>query len=82
VRWWRYALGGALLAWVLGIAYFQARRRGRRMGLALFLFGAAAFFFAASILPQSTLTSQTMVISSIILLALSIAVALWRGFHR
>jgi len=87
VRWWKLALGGALLAWVLGTAYLQARRRGRRIGLALLLLGATIVLFALAAFfpwPQqvSSIYPQAMVVSSILLLALSIAVVLWRGFRR
>ena len=41
MRWWRLALGGALLLWVVGTAYRQARKRDRELGLAVLLLGAA-----------------------------------------
>jgi len=86
VRWWRLALGGALLIWVLGTAYFQARRRGRRIGPAPFFLACAVICFAAaSLLPRPPVTfflSQVLIVASVVLLALAMAVVLWRGFRR
>lgn len=87
MRWWRFALGAVLLAWVLGTACLQARRRGRSIGLALLLFAAAiVLFVAASFFPWPQQVSpeypSAMVVASIVLLALSVAVVLWRGFRR
>lgn len=86
MRWWRLALGGALLAWVLGTAYLQARRRGRRIGASLLLSGAALLLFAvASLVPRPPVSDQlsgAMVIGSIALLALAAALLLWQGFRR
>ena len=87
MRWWRFGLGGALLAWVLGTAYFQARRRGRNIGLAVLLFAAAAIAFViASLYPWPAQIPpaypSALIVASIALLALSMAVILWRGFHR
>lgn len=81
------ASGGAVLAWVLGTAYSQARRRGRKIGPALLLFALAVVLFATAGLtpwPQQTPPSypSAMVVASIALLALSMAVVLWRGFRR
>ena len=86
MRWWRLALGAVLLVWVLGTAYLQARRRGRGIGLALFLLGLAVLSFAAaSLLPRPPVTealSRALVVSTISLLALAMAVVLWGGFRR
>ena len=87
MRWWRFGLGGALRAWVLGTAYFQARRRGRNIGLAVLLFAAAAIAFViASLYPWPAQIPpaypSALIVASIALLALSMAVILWRGFHR
>jgi len=87
VRWWRLALGGTLLVWVLGTAYVQARRRGRNIGLALVLVAAAAGLFVfASFFPWPQQVppfyASALVVASITLLALSMAVILWRGFRR
>ena len=87
MRWWRFALGGALLAWVLGTAYYQARRRGRSIGLAILLFASAAVaFVTASLYPWPARIPpaypSALIVASIALLALSMAVILWRGFRR
>jgi hypothetical protein len=75
-----------LLFWVLGVAYGQARRRGRRIGLALFFLGAAMLLFvAAAFFPQPPLTSRIaylFTIASVVSLGLGVAVVLWRGFAR
>jgi hypothetical protein len=85
VRWWRLALGGALLLWVLGTAYVQAKRRGRRIGVALLFSGGAVLVFAAAALvPQPPMTASVaegLVVTSIVLLGLAMAVVLWRGFR-
>lgn len=82
---WRVILGVALLLWVLGVAYFQARRRGRPVGSALlFLGGAILSFGAAAFLPRppmSDVLAQDLVIASVALLALSMALVLLRGFR-
>ena len=85
MRWWRLALGGLLLVWVLGTAYVQARRRGRSIGLAVLLFGGAVFLFAAAALvprpPMGAGTASLMVVAAIVSLAMAMAVVLWRGFR-
>jgi uncharacterized membrane-anchored protein YitT (DUF2179 family) len=85
VRYWQFGLGGALLVWILGTAYLQARRRRRRMGLALLFLAAAVVCFAGAVfLPQPPLTatlSSALVVASIIALALAMAVILWHGFR-
>jgi hypothetical protein len=86
VRYWQFGLGGALLVWILGTAYLQARRRGRRMGLALFFLGVAVVCYAEAVfLPQPPFTpvfSSALVVASIIALALAMAVILWHGFRN
>ena len=87
MRWWQLALGGALLAWVLGAAYFQARKRGRNVSLALVLLAASVgMFVAAGFFPWSQKAAPSypsmLIVASIVCLALSMAVVLWRGFHR
>jgi hypothetical protein len=82
VRWLYYGMAGAVLIWVLGTAYIQARRRGRNIGLALLFLAAAALLFTTAVVPQSTVVSQVMVISSIVLLALAMGVVLYHGFRR
>jgi peptidoglycan/LPS O-acetylase OafA/YrhL len=72
---------------VLGTAYFQARRRGRNIGLALVLLALAVGLFVVAGMtpwPQRTPPSYpaAMVVISIALLALSMAVVLWRGFRK
>lgn len=85
MRWWRLALGGALLAWVLGTAYVQARKRNRDLGTAVLLLGCAIFMFAAAAMvprpPMTVLVSSLLVIASVMLLAAAMAVVLWRGFR-
>jgi hypothetical protein len=82
---WRLILGAALLLWVLGVAYFQARRRGRRIELALvFLAGAILAFGTAAFAPRppvSDALAQALVVVSVALLAASMAVVLLRGFR-
>ncbi len=76
-----------MLVWVLGTAYSQARRRRRNIGLALVLFALGVGLFAMAALtpwPQQIPPSypSAMVVASIALLGLSMAVVLWRGFHK
>lgn len=86
MRWWKLALGGALLAWVLGTAYHQARRRGRDLGGAVLLLAAALLSFAtAALVPRPQLTdlaSVVLVIASLLFLALAMGLLLMRGFRR
>lgn len=86
MRWWHLGLGGALLVWILGTAYLQARRRGRKIGPALLFLGASVFLFAAAALvprpPLSAGLASLFTIASIVSLALAMAVVLWRGFAR
>jgi len=86
VRWWRLALGAAVLIWVLGTAYRQARRRGRDLGLAVLLVGMAAVLFGGAAFvprpPMPLLASKLLVVGSVILLAGAMAVVLWRGFRE
>ncbi len=85
MRWWRLALGGALLAWLLGTAYVQARRRDRELGVAVLLFGAAAtVFIVAALVPRPPMTAAAasfLVIGSVVLLGAAIGVVLFRGFR-
>ncbi len=82
---WRVLIGVALLLWVLGVAYYQARRRGRRMEPALFLLVVAGIsFLAGAFWPRPPMPVQVagfLTVASVILLALSLIVALARGFH-
>ena len=86
MRWWRLALGAGVLIWVLGTAYLQARRRGRKIGLAVALLAAAVVCFLAGSFypmpPMTTAVSQACVLASVILLALAMAVVLGRGFRK
>lgn len=74
-----------MLLWVLGVAYFQARRRGRRVGLALFLLAVAILAFGTAAFaprpPVSDALAQVLVVASVLCLALSMAVVLLRGFR-
>ena len=85
VRWWRFALGGALLAWVLATAYRRARARDRDVALAVLLVGAAAVMFAvATFAPRPPVTivlASALVIGSVVALAGAIAVVLSKGFR-
>ena len=85
MRWWRLTFGALLLVWVLGTAYVQARQRGRNIGLAIVFFGGAVFLFATAALvprpPMASGTASVMVVAAIALLALAMAVMLWRGFR-
>ncbi len=84
MRWWRLAIGAGLLIWVLGAAYYQARKRGHRIGVALFLLylGVLCFVTAAFVPrpPVSDVEAKALVVASILLLALAMAVLLVRGF--
>ena len=87
MRWgWRLALGAALLVWVLGTAYQQARRRGRDLGGVVVLLGAALLSFAAvALVPRPALTdfaSVVLVIASLLFVALAMGLLLLRGFRR
>ncbi|MFB3880205.1 MAG: hypothetical protein ACE149_03030 [Armatimonadota bacterium] len=85
MRWWRLALGGALLTWVLATAYRRARSRGRRVGPALLLVAAAALMFAASAFaprpPMTVALATVLVVGCIAALAGAMAIVLWRGFR-
>ncbi len=82
---WRVTIGAVLLLWVLGAAYFQARRRGRRVGLAvLFLAVGLLCFLAAALVPRPPMTvaaAQTLIVLSVVLLGLAVTVVLLRGFR-
>ena len=82
----KLVIGALVLIWVLGGAYYQARRRGRRIGLALFLFGGAVLAFgAAGFMTQPPLTvesAQALVVAAVVLLALAMLVVLLQGFRR
>lgn len=86
MRWWRLALGGALLLWVLGTAYVQARRRGRELGLAVLLVGGAVVaYVAAAVLPRPPMpeaAAMILVVGSLLLLAGAMGVLLWHGFRQ
>jgi len=85
VRWWRLALGGALLVWVLGTAYRQARRRDRTFGLAVLLLGTAVLMFSAAALiprpPMPPAVASLLVVGSIVMLGAAMGVVVWRGFR-
>jgi hypothetical protein len=85
VRWWRLALGGALLLWVVGTAYRQARKRDRELGLAVLLLGSAVcMFLAAALVPRPPMplaVSSLLVVGSIVMLGAAMGVVLWRGFR-
>ena len=84
MRWWRLAIGAGLLIWVLWAAYYQARKRGHRIGAALLLLGLGVLCFVAAAFvprpPVSDVEAQALVITSILLLALAMTVLLVRGF--
>lgn len=86
MRWWRFALGGALLAWVLVTAYRRARARDRKLGSAVLLVGTAiAMFAAAAVVPRPPMTitlAAVFVVGSIAALAGAIAVVLSKGFRQ
>ena len=86
MRWWRVGVSAALLVWVLGAASLQARRRGRRLGVALVLLCLALLCFAlAAFSPRPPLTeaaAKGLVILSVLLLALAMGVVLARGFGQ
>ena len=85
MRLWRLALGGALLLWVLGTAYRQARKRDRELGLAVLLFGSAVFMFLAAALvprpPMPAAVASVLVVGSIVTLGAAMGVVVWRGFR-
>jgi hypothetical protein len=82
----RLLVGALILLWVLGGAYWQARRRGRRIGLALFFLGAAVLAFASAGLvaepPLTPAAAQALVVAAVVLLALAMLVVLLQGFRR
>ena len=84
MRWWRLAIGAGLLIWVLGAAYYQARKRGHRVGAALvLLYLGVVCFVAAAFVPRPPLSdveAKGLVVASILLLAMAMAVLLVRGF--
>ncbi len=84
MRWWRIGLGAALLIWVLGAAYYQARRRGHSIGSALVLFGASVLcFLIAAFYPRPPVTdaiSQELIVAAVVLLAAAMGIVLMRGF--
>ncbi len=86
MRWWRFAIGGTLLAWVLATAYRRARARDRALGLAVALLGAAVVMFLASAFaprpPVSIVVASVLLVGSIAALAGAIAVVLWKGFRE
>ncbi len=86
MRWWRFAIGGALLLWVVATAYRQARARHREMGCAVLLAGAAVVAFVASAFaPRPPVTielSMLLLAASIAALAGALALVLWKGFRR
>jgi len=79
------AVGAAILTWVLGTAYRQARRRNRRLGAAVLLVGAAILMFATSALaprpPMPLELATILVVGSIVMLGAAMALVLWRGFR-
>lgn len=85
MRWWRFSLGGALLAWVVLTAYRRARARDRKLGSAVLLVGAAIAMFAASAFaprpPMTVTLAAVLVVGSIAALAGAIAVVLSKGFR-
>jgi hypothetical protein len=86
VRWWRYALGGALLVWLLGTAYLQARRRNRQLGIAVLLLGLAVMMFAtAAVVPRPPMTDAVapiLIVGSVVLLGAAMAAVLLKGFRE
>ena len=86
MRWWRFALGGALLAWVVVTAYRRARVRHREVSFAILLLAAAIVMFAAGALaprpPVTIAISMALAMGSIAALAGAIAVILWKGFRE
>jgi heme A synthase len=86
VRWWRLAAGGAILAWVLGVAYHQARRRNRELGAAVVLVGLAILMFVTGALaprpPMPLELASILVVGSIVVLGGAMALVLWRGFRE
>ena len=82
---WRVVGGIVLLLWVLGVAYYQAHRRGRNVGLAILLLaGGLVSFLVAAFAPRPPITillAQLLIILSVVLLALAILVVILRGFR-
>jgi len=85
VRWWRFALGGALLAWVVLTAYRRARARDRKLGSAVLLTGAAiAMLAAAALTPRPPMTvgaAAGLVVGATGALAGALGVVLSKGFR-
>ncbi|UCC68118.1 MAG: hypothetical protein JSV79_13585 [Armatimonadota bacterium] len=86
MRSWRLVLGAVLLVWVLGAAYYRARRRGRELGVAVLFAGTGIFLFAAAALtprpPMTPLISNCLAVASVILLGTAMGIVLWRGFRE
>ena len=75
-----------MLVWVLGAAYYRARRRGRELGAAVLLAGAGIFLFATAVVaprpPMTPLISNCLAVASVILLGMAMGIVLWRGFRE
>ena len=86
MRWWRFSLGGALLAWVVLTAYRRAKERDRKLGSAVLLVGAAIAMFAAAALaprpPMTVTLAAVLIVGVIVALAGAIAVVLSKGFRQ
>ena len=85
MKWWRLALGGGLLLWVLATAYRRARARDRELGLAVLLLGGAALMFvAAALVPRPPMTGSlatVFLVGCVVSLAGAVAVVLAKGFR-
>ncbi len=81
VRWLRWGAAGALVVWLLAMAWRERRRQGRR-GLALPLAAGSALAFLFAISSLNPQVSKVLMGAALALLAGSIAMALWQGFRR
>ena len=86
MRLWRSALGVLLLLWLVGTAYFTARRRGRPgLAFAAPLLGFSALCYLTAILaprPPVTTTEATIaIVCSLLGLASAIGLIVWQGLR-
>lgn len=86
LRYWKWMLGIALVIWLGGTAWMEARRRGRHAeGAALaMLVGAVALFLAAAFFPRPPMTQRLailLLIASVALVAGAISYVVVQGFR-
>ncbi|NIM04996.1 MAG: hypothetical protein GTO55_03405 [Armatimonadetes bacterium] len=82
MRWLRLGVGIAVVVWLLAMARREALRRGRK-GLAAVLpfIGGAVISFMLAVSPIDPRASNFFLLIALLLLAVAIGAALWRGFR-